>query len=183
MSQTSHPRKMAVGRIGEITDPSYAKHCATFTNGMTATGVGTDVLPFGTAVSDELNGTAKRLDAQADKLAGIVVLDDAYDIPNELGTAEDTAASPGLKPGTNCTVLQRGRVRVMLDETVAAGDPVRYYAKAVSGKRQGAFRTSDPGGTDTVLVSAGARFIEGGTVATGAVLEFDLLAMTFSADS
>lgn len=187
MPQTSHPRKMASGRIGEIADSSYAKHSATFVNGMTATGVGTDVLMFGTLVKDDKSTsgtiTAHRLTAQADVLAGILVLDDAYDIPNELGAAEDTAGSPGLKPGVPGTVLQRGRIRVALDETVAVGDAVRYYAKVVAGKRQGAFRTSDPTGTDTVLIATGAKFIEAGTVATGAVLEFDLLAMTFTADS
>lgn len=200
MAQTTHPRKEAVARIGQISDAYTASEgdLVSGTNSMTAAADGTDVIMFGTFVKDagvtsDPTAFAKvtRLTAQADKIAGLVVLDDSYDIPNELRGGEDVAGtptgnagtSPGLKPGVTATLLRRGRAWVMLDETVAAGDPVRYYAKVVSGKRQGAFRTSDPTGTDTVLISAGARFVTGGTVATGAELEFDCLNMTFSADS
>lgn len=183
MPQTSHPRKMTVGRIGQLDDSSDWKDARTFVNADTVVTTGADVHAFGTLVSDELNGTCKRLDAQADKLAGVVILSDAYDDPNEAGLSNETSNPPGVRPGTPVSCLQRGRIRVMLDETVAAGDPVRYYAKPVAGKRTGAFRTSDPTGTDTVLIATGARFVEGGTVATGAVLEFDILAMTFTADS
>lgn len=189
--QTSHPRTQTVARIGAIADTSDLHDVRTYVNAMTAAADGTDCVMFGTLVKDVLDGTCKRLTAQADKVAGIVLLSDAYDIPNELRGAEDVAGtptgnagtSPGLKPGVPVSVLTRGRCWVMLDATVAIGDPVRYYAKVVAGKRQGAFITADPTGTDTVLITAGARFVTAGTVATGAVLEFDVLNMTFTADS
>lgn len=183
MPQTSHPRKMNTGRIGQLDDSSDVKDARTFTNNDTVVTTGADVHAFGTLVSDQLDGTCKRLAAQADKIAGVVVLSDAYDDPNEAGLSNETSNPPGLRPGTPVSCLTRGRIRVLLDETVAAGDPVRYYAKPVAGKRTGAFRTSDPTGTDTVLLTSGARFVEGGTVATGAVLEIDVMALVFAADS
>lgn len=182
MPQTTHPRTQPVGLIGQLDDATFWKDAWSKVNSMTAATDGSDVIYFGTACALETDGTIKRLDAQADVLAGILIRGDAYNLPNELAAGNDTAGSPGIKAQAVGSVLKRGRIRVMLDETVAAGDTVRYYAKAVSGKRQGAFRTTDPTGTDTVVISTGARFVEGGTVATGAVLEFDLLAMTFSAD-
>lgn len=176
MPQTTFNKKQGVGIIGQLDDVTFWKDARSFVNSMAVVGDGTDELPFGTLVAREADGTVKRLDAQADVLAGVVVHQDDYDKPNELG-------SVGVKPGVAVSCLQRGRIRVMLDETVAVGDAVRYYAKAVSGKHQGAFRTTDPTGTDTVLITAGAKFVEGGTTSTGAVLEFDLLAMAFTADS
>lgn len=180
MAQTSHSRTQAVGLVGEL-DSADMQDTVSVVNAMTAVGDGTDELLFGTLVSDELaligNAiSAKRLDAQADKLAGILVRTDTFNKSNELG-------DNGIKPGVIGTVAKRGRVRVMLDETVAIGDTVRYYAKAVSGKHQGAFRTTDPTGTDTVVITAGAKFVSAGTTATGAWLEFDVLNMTFSSDS
>ncbi len=183
MAQTSHPRKMTAARIGQLSDSSDLTDTRSFVNAMTAATDGTDVLPFGTLVALETDGTIKRLDAQADVVAGVVVLSDAYEVGTEVAASNETGGPPGVMAKAVVSVLQRGRIWVLLDETVAAGDAVRYYAKAVSGKRQGAFRTTDPTGTDTVLITAGARFVTGGTTTTGAELEIDVLNLAFTADS
>lgn len=183
MAQTSHPRKMNVARIGQLSDSSDIVDTRSFVNAEAAATNGSDVLMFGTLVKDNLDGTMARLTAQADKLAGVLVLSDAYEVGTEVDVGNDTAGSPGLKATVVGSVLQRGRIWVMLDETVAAGDPVRYYAKVVSGKRQGAFRTSDPTGTDTVLITSGARFVTGGSAGSYAELEIDVLNLAVTADS
>jgi hypothetical protein len=174
--QTTHSRKQAVARPGQVSDDATLHDTMNFVNSMTAVGDGTDELLFGTFVALETDNTVKRLDAQADKIAGVVVLNDAYAKDTQLGDV-------GVKPTQVVECMRRGRIWVKLNETVAAGDAVRYYAKAVTNMNQGAFRTTDPTGTDTVLIATGARFVTGGTTATGAELEFDCLLMTFTADS
>jgi hypothetical protein len=174
--QTTHPRKMGIGRIGQIEDAGDDKFAKTFVHTTDVTLDGTKEIPFGTLVARSGTDLCLKLAATADPIAGVAVLSDAYDIDNEVGTV-------GLKEGVPVSCLQRGRIRVLLEETVATGDPVRYRAVATTGENAGAFRTSDPTGTDTVLITQGARFVEGGTVATGAVLEIDVMHLTFTADS
>lgn len=177
MAQTTHPRKMTVGLLGQLDDDSMLKDVKSYVHGTDVDLDGTAEIAFGTlAALDVTSGECLKLAAQADVIAGVVVRSDAYDIPNELGAV-------GLTEGTVVGCLTRGRIRVKLEETVAVGDAVRYRAVATTGETPGAFRTSDPTGTDTVLITAGARWVEGGTTTTGAVLEFDILAMAFSADS
>lgn len=177
MAQTTHPRKMTVGLLGQLDDDSMLKDVQSFVHGDDVALDGTSEIAFGTlAARSATAGQCLKLAAQADAIAGVVVRSDAYDIPNELGTV-------GLTEGTVVGCLARGRIRVKLEETVAVGDAVRYRAVATTGETPGAFRTSDPTGTDTVLITAGARWIEGGTTTTGAILEIDVLNMAFTADS
>lgn len=188
MAQTSHPRKMVIGRIGEFSDDSDWKHSDSRVNSTPVGAAGADVVFFGSLVALQTDGTIRRFTANSGVVAGVVALDDAYDIPQELGVGDDTGGSPGLKFGTVCTVARLGRMRVMIDEDVNVGDAVRFHCKSgVSGKRQGAFRTTDIAGAnaDTVLIATGAKWAEAGTVAAGAgaVLEFNVLNMTFTSDT
>lgn len=128
---------------------------------------------------------ALNLAAQADKLAGVVVRSQAQ----EPGVNVDAETGDVLE-NQSLTVLRRGQVWVQIEETVAAGDPVRYRAVADpdTGEQAGIFRTTDPTGTDTVLITEGARWVRGG-VASGsptrgiALLEIDILNLAVTADS
>lgn len=129
-------------------------------------------------------GGVKALAAQADALAGVTMRVQ----PNDPGVNVD-ATTGDVLPDQSLPILRRGQVWVQIEETVAAGDPVRYRAVADPLTEQaGIFRTSDPTGTDTVLITEGARFVRGGTASGSpsrgiALLEIDVLNLAVLADS
>ncbi len=182
MSQTSHPRKMSVARPGQLSDSSELKDAM---SAVSAEDDGNDFpqLAFGTMVAlddpaDDEGMAVVNLASAGDTPAGIVLLSHAYAQDEELNDL-------GLTPGTMASILQRGRVWVYLEEAVDAGDPVRYRAVADPDANEvaGAFRTSDPSGTDTVLITAGARYVTGGAQGGVAELEIDMLNLAVTADS
>ena len=133
-------------------------------------------------VGTEVDGVLS-LAAQADKLAGISMRSQARD-PGMNVDLDSGAVLPDQTLG----VLRRGRIWVQIEETVTAGSAVRYRAVATTTETPGIFRSSDPTGTDTVLISEGARWVTGGTASGSpslgiAELEIDMLNLTLASDS
>ena len=111
--------------------------------------------------------------------AGVVLLSQAYDKDSELG---DT----GLKPGVTMDVLSRGRVYVQAEEAVEPGDDVRVRI-AIDDEEDplqilGGFAgsTAVP---DSMMVLTNARWLTTAAAGGLAVLEFDVLGMTLTADT
>jgi hypothetical protein len=86
----------------------------------------------------------------------------------------DELGDDGLKPTASVAVLRKGTIRVLLEEDVAAGDPVRVRVVAGVGEQLGAFRTSADT-TDCALCPF-AQFVEGGSDGGTALLEIDMTA-------
>jgi hypothetical protein len=83
-------------------------------------------------------------------------------------------------------VLSKGVVWVYTTEAIALGDAVRFWDTAYSGTVAGAFLgrfCKTASGTRTVAISTGARWLSETTGAGLALLELDLPAATFAADT
>lgn len=170
--QTSHPRVQPLAQAGTIADPSFVKHADSLRNDHASAEI-----PFGVmvAASSDPGDGALPLTATDNVLAGIVVYDHAYARLAELG---DT----GLKPDVVMTVLKRGRIYVLPEETVVPGGAVRVRAVVTGSEVAGAFRTTADS-TDCIDISAFARWVRGGSSSSPAVLEIDMLfAQTAVAD-
>lgn len=163
MSQTSYPRKQAVALPGQLSDSGFDYHKASFRNDNASAGI-----LFGCMTGlSATEGGAATLAATDTALAGIVIRDHAYDIPNELD-------DDGLQPDVVMTLLQRGRIWVTVEETVVVGDPVRVRCVVAGSEVAGVFRkTADS--TDCVDISAFARWVTGGSAAAVAELEINML--------
>lgn len=124
-------------------------------------------MPFGIMVK---NGTAARLAklpaATSDKLAGIVVLNHAYNRDTELDT-------DGIQPKATFGILREGCIHVLLEQNVAVGDAVRVRAVATGAEQAGAFRATQDT-ADCIDISDFASWRTGGTSGGTAVLEINM---------
>lgn len=126
------------------------------------------MVKFGTAANGALNLSAS---ADADKLAGILRHQHAYNLDNELGTI-------GLKPKATLGILKRGKIYVNVDEAVNPKSPVRVRCTTNAGalgafNGPGTFRTT-ASATHTINCSKFMKFA-GSTTGAGVVeLEVDM---------
>ncbi len=129
-------------------------------------------MPFGVMLkSGTLADQALLVAAQADKSlwAGVLVHSAHYNKDNQLGTT-------GVKPNQPLNVMRRGTIWVTTEDAVTAlSDPVRVRAVATGAEEAGAFRTAADG-TDTVDISAFARWRSLAGAGELIKLEFDLVA-------
>jgi len=162
--QTEVEDTMPIGVAGQLAD------LWTEENGDVASATSEEAsaeIPFGVMVKP---GTADdgvlKLTATSNKLAGITVFSHLYAKPDELG---DT----GLKPKVTFDVLTRGRIIVFPEDAVTPASEVHVRAVATGSEVAGAFRgTAD--GTDTIDLTAFARWRSSADAADAAVLEIDL---------
>lgn len=174
MSQ-SEVTAMAIAVAGLLADNSLTKDALPGTSEESSAEI-----PFGVMVARGTDdGLVKLLHTSAaameTELHGIVVFGQSYAKDSQLGTT-------GLKPKVTFDVLQRGRIYVTVEETVAPGDAVRVRAVATGGEVKGAFRTTADS-TDCVDISLFARWIRGATTGGLAVVEIDMTnAMLANAD-
>lgn len=175
MPQTTVPDRMTRAYAGLISDTSFIKDVRSFVSEEASAEI-----PFGVMV---VRGTDKNVGcllphtsaaASSDIMIGVVVHSHAYDKPLELG---DT----GLKPKTTVGVLVHGRIWVPVEETVAPGDAVRVRVIAAGAEVKGAFRTTADS-TDTVNITAFARWVTGGAAGSVAELEVDMTRPDGTAD-
>ncbi len=178
MSQTTVQERLDVAKQGMLADASGGLYDKFSAHNENESDDDYPNIPFGVMVAKgTTEGGALSLAAQADELLGVSVYSDNYLVGVDVSDIGD------LLPGAQFSALQRGRIWVYLEENVDAGDPVRYRAVATTTEVPGAFRTSDPGGTDTVLITAGARYLVGGLSGELALLEIDMLNVAVTADS
>lgn len=128
----------------------------------------TAVMAFGIMVAENGTRAALLLAAVTDRLKGIVI--------RESSLARDIEYDEtllGVKPKVEISLLEKGRIWVPIENTVTEASEVHVRCVATGSEVAGAFRNNKDG-TDTLDLSAFARWVLGGTAATGAVLEFDL---------
>jgi hypothetical protein len=162
MSQTSYSSTMSFGIEGQLAD-NGANDVLSKVNGAAAE------IEFGMGVIRGASDEAVILpSAETDVIIGIALHSHAY----ALGTELDT----GIEEEGSVSMLRKGRVLVLVEEAVTAGD--RGWCRAVSGAggtRLGAWRKSDVG-TETIDCTKQAVFITSAAEDALAVLEVDFTA-------
>lgn len=163
MSQTSISTKQAVAYPGMLADLGNK-----YTESMVSEEASAEI-PFGVCVAQGVADSQCELpDASGDKLVGMVQHSHAYAKGDggELGTT-------GLKPKACVNVLRKGRMYVVAETTIAAGDRlfVRYAAGA-GGTQLGALRNAAVA-SETIDATAQGVFRTGGVAGTLVVLEVD----------
>lgn len=124
-------------------------------------------MPFGVAVAQGTTEPRAILPAAGTaKLVGVVLHSHDYDPFYDLGTV-------GVKPKLQVSVMNRGRVWVVVEEAVAVNDRafVRFAAGA-GGTQLGAFRRSAD--TATALEARGWRYISAAGAGGLAKVELDV---------
>lgn len=164
MSQTAIETTMPIGVAGQLAD------LWTEENGDVVSGTSeeeTAEIPFGVMVAQgAADDGVLALAATDDVLAGVVVFSHVYAKPYELGDV-------GLKPGVTMGLLRKGRIIVFPEDAVTPESTVHVRAVAIGEEVAGAFRGS-PQGTDTIEITAFAKWRTTGGDGDPAVLEVDL---------
>jgi len=135
-------------------------------------------MPFGIAVAFKTAAPATNQDvllpaAQADKIAGIVILSQEYARTHTLaggGTAGDLDAT-GLVPGTMMNVMRKGRIWVTVATGCAVGD--RLYIRRAAGTLGSAENAAD--GTNMVDCTKQGVFVTSCTAGGLAIVEVDFV--------
>lgn len=165
MSQTS-VTAMAEAVEGLLADNSMTKDCLPATSEEASAEIPMGVM---VAIGTEDDGALllhTSAAAMATKLKGVSVFGQGYAKDTELG-------STGFKPKCTFDVLNKGRIYVKVEETVAPGDDVRVRVVAAGAEVKGAFRkTADA--TDCVKINKFAKWIRGASAGGLAVLEIDM---------
>lgn len=92
-------------------------------------------IPFGVMMQQFAEGQFKLLSGGTNKLAGIAILENVLDRTDQLDTG-------GVKPKATIAAGRVWRGWVLIEETVAVGDPVRVRHTPATTEQPGAFRTS-----------------------------------------
>jgi len=189
-AQGSYPLREVAGHEGMIAD-LQAYVCRSFRN---QSGV---AIPYGVLVMTDNSPSSN------DPLA----VEIATGVSNVQGLAVSSLVSEGASLGMTYTpnptpvysdgrvgyadkktvnVVSKGAVWVYTVDAVALGDAVRFYKADYSGTTAGAYlgrfgKTAVA--TKTIAVSAGARWLSETSAAGLALLEIDIPACTFSADT
>lgn len=189
--QGSYPQRQVVGHEGMIADlQAYVTRSYRNQSGA--------ALPFGVLAMTDNNPTSN--DAYAIEIAtgatGIVglVIDTLTNEGTNFGTNTYTPnptpfysdGRPGYAAGQTVNILSKGVVWVYTTEAVALGDAVRFWDTDYSGTVTGAFLgrfCKSASGTRTTAITTGARWLSETSAAGLVLLELDLPAATFSADS
>lgn len=165
--QTEVLARMPIGIPGQLAD----LHTAEFGDVVSATNEEAAAeLRFGIMVKQGTVATdpdlVKVMTATNNVLAGITVFAHNFAKPVQLG---DT----GLKPGVTFGLLRKGRIYVLTEDAVDPSDEVHVRAIAAGNEVAGAFRgTAD--GTDTIDITAFAKWLSAAGAGEVAVLEIDM---------
>lgn len=165
MPQTS-VTAMTEAVAGLLADNTLTKDCLPGTSEESSAEI-----PFGVmvAIGTEDDGALllhTSAAAMASKLKGVSVFGHGYAKPQELG---DT----GFKPKCTFDVLNKGRIYVLVEETVAVGDDVRVRVVTAGNEVKGAFRATQDS-TDCVKINKFAKWIRGASSGGLAVVEIDM---------
>jgi len=126
-------------------------------------------IPFGVMVCKGTGDNDAKLPAASDaKLIGVLVHSHAYEPRTDLGTT-------GVKPGATLNVMNRGRMHVLVEETVVREDRAYIrYASGAGGTQLGAFRKSAVS-NETIDVRANVKFVTSASSGQLAIIEVDML--------
>lgn len=193
--QGSYPQKMTLGKEGEF---AYINDYTVFT-GRNNQG---NVLPFGVLVagagnaSDPNNMNLDIANAAADNIVGLSIISNTF----EGNVSSAYAPRAGYYPGnpidangrlgypTTQTVsyARKGSVWVYSATAVTPGEPVLFYLSDYSGTLANAFQgrfTKTPVAGTTIAINTGAEWVSRTAGPGLAVLDFDVLQMTFTAST
>lgn len=188
--QGSYPLELTVGQEGQIAD-MQAYVTRSYRNQSGA------ALPFGVLVATDNDPTsndplAVQIATGATGIVGLTVSSLTFEGAS-LGSTYTPNPTPVYSDGRygypdkqTVSVLSKGVVWVYTTEAVALGDAVRFWdtanAPTVAGAFLGRFcKTAST--TKTTAITAGARWLSETTGAGLVLLELDLPAATFAADS
>lgn len=138
-------------------------------------------IAFGRAVCFKLAAPASDLDAllpalETDTVAGIVVHTDTYarSWTSSDGTTFGDLDSTGLRPGAMMKIMRRGRIRVIVEDTVAVGDRLWVRCEAAEGDPEfvGGLNNADDG-TEMIDCTKQGVWMTSATAGGFAELEFD----------
>ena len=133
-------------------------------------------IPFGVCVKQGTNDDqCVNLSGQAStNLLGVVPYSASYQIAHELSQTVDSNGNLGLLPTVTVQIKRRGRLWVQIDENVASTNAVKVRtANASAGIGPGTFRKTAVG-SDTLDLSAFAKWVGTNLAANGyGLLEFD----------
>ena len=166
----------AAGMVGLTADLVQGQYTISQISGET-----TLQLPFGSMVMQGTNDDQMvSLNTQTPtKLLGIIEYNGAYQINHQIGNVADTNGNIGILPNITAGVKRRGRIWVYTDEAVTVGAAVRVRTTTAGGGF-GTFRKTASTGVTLLLKSANWVYT---AAANGpALLEFDMVSMTFAAD-
>lgn len=165
MPQTSVGATMTIGFEGDLADLWTVENGAVDPVTSEET---TAEIPFGVAIKKgTASDSAKLLTAITETVDGIAVREDDFSKPDQLG---DT----GIRPKVTFRVIRFGRIRVAPEDAVTEASGVHVRAVATGSERAGAFRgTAD--GTDTIDISAFAKWRSAASGGSLAVLEINLI--------
>lgn len=186
-AQGTYPLTQTIGQEGALADlQAYVTRSYRNQSGA--------VIPFGILVMTDNSPSTNDVFAvePATGATGIVGLAlEAKIFEGALGGIYDTGAKAadgrlGYPAGQTVTVMSKGVAWVYTTEAVALGDAVRFWDTAndptVAGAHLGRFcKTAST--TKTTAITTGARWLSETTGAGLALLEIDLPAATFTADT
>lgn len=189
-AQGSYPQRLVAGHEGMVAD-AQAYVSRSYVNQSGA------AIPFGVLVATDNDPTSN--DPFAVQIAtgatGIVGLSISSMVHEGVSAGQAYVPSPtpvysdgriGYADKQTLNVLSKGVVWVYTTEAIALGNAVRFwdtdYSGTVSGAFLGRFCTS-ASGTRTTAITAGARWLSETSGAGLVLLEIDLPAATFAADS
>lgn len=193
--QGSYPQKMTLGKEGEF---AYLDGGKVF-SGRNAQG---NVIPFGVLLagagtaSDPQNLSLEIANAANDNIVGLSIVANIFE-----GNASSAyAPRSGFYPGNSLDVnnrvgypvtqtvsyARRGTVWVYSATAVTPGEPVLFYLNDYSGTLANAFQgrfTKTPVATRTIAINTGAEWVSRTAGPGLAILDFDVLQMTFTAST
>jgi hypothetical protein len=193
--QGSYPQRMTLGKEGEF---AYTNDHSVFTgrNGAAA------VIPFGVFVTgaglatDPNNHNLTISSAATQNIVGLSIISNTF----EGNTSSAYAPRAGFYPGNpiatdgrlgypisqTVSYARKGSIWVYSATDVTPGDPVLFYLNDYSATLSNAFHgrfTKTPVATRTIRVDTGAEWVSRTSGPGLAVLDFDILAMTFTAST
>lgn len=193
--QGTYPQKLLVGKEGEF---AYTNANTVF-SGRNNQGA---VLPFGVLVtgagnaSDPMNMNLDIANAAADNIVGLSIVSNTF----EGNVTSAYAPRPGYYPGVSIdannrlgypvtqtvSYARKGSVWVYSATAVTPGEPVLFYLNDYSATLANAFQgrfTKTPVATRTIAINTGAKWVSRTEGPGLAVLDFDVLQMTFTASA
>lgn len=162
--QTSITENPAAYQSGAIADSAFARDIVSrhvVVNGDAGANPGLAVMRL--VGTDDIDGCRQgHTVITAIAFEGVAMLDTSLEQADPLYA--DTETVP---------VVRKGRIAVTVEEAVSDGDDVYFRVVAAGAEEAGAFRVSADG-TDTIQISAGARWVSETAGAGIAVLEINL---------
>jgi hypothetical protein len=169
VNQTTATFAGAIADMGDVESDTYV-------NGETSAEI-----PFGRMVRENSDHVAKLLAGASPVLAGIAM--QSHALAGGGGASGVDVGLTGYKVGSTLGVARRGVIWVYTEEAVSPTDEVRVRHTANgAGKEVGQF-LEDADSGKSLLITNGAHWRSSTSGAGLAMLEIDMAALTFTADS